>query len=102
MVNIIEKKGKDVLTSYQIKIMALATKVAKDATSVSQQDIDQLKDEGLTDEHIFDLVSAASARCFFSKISDALGAQPDVKFHQTSQTMQDLLVLGREISTEKT
>jgi uncharacterized peroxidase-related enzyme len=58
-------------------VMALAEKVARDATSVGQEDLDRLRGLGLTDEEIVDVVLAAAARCFFSTMLSALGATPD-------------------------
>ncbi len=63
-------------------VMALAEKVARDATSVEQEDIDRLRRLGLADEEIVDVVLAAAARCFFSKTLDALGARPDAALLQ--------------------
>ena len=36
-----------------------------------------LRDHGFTDAEIFDIAAAAAARCFFSKLLDALGAEAD-------------------------
>ena len=58
-------------------LMALAAKVADDATSVTQTDVDELRSLGLADAEIVDVVFAAAARSFFSKALDGLGIQPD-------------------------
>ena len=47
-------------------------KVAADATSVEQVDIDRLRSLGLSDKDIVDVVLAASVRCFFSKVLDGV------------------------------
>ena len=60
--------------------MDLAEKVVDDATSVTEADVQRLRDLGLTDKDVLDVVLAASARCFFSKTLDALGAEPDAAF----------------------
>ena len=50
--------------------MDFAEKVAQDATTVTQADIERLRSLGLSDPEILDVVLAAAARCFFSKALD--------------------------------
>ena len=57
-------------------VMDLAEKVADDATSVTEADVQRLRGLGLCDAEIFDVVLAAAARCFYSKTLDALGVLP--------------------------
>jgi uncharacterized peroxidase-related enzyme len=97
---IVFENGKGVLTERQILMMSLAKKVATDANEVNQEDIDRLKQLGCTDEDIFDVVCTAAARCFFGKINDALGAQPDPVFHGSTNSFRDMFVVGRSISTK--
>jgi alkylhydroperoxidase family enzyme len=80
-------------------VMAFAEKVVDDATSITQADVDELRGHGLSDAQITDVVLAAAARCFFSKALDALGAQPDPKFHELPPAMRDAMVVGRPIAT---
>jgi uncharacterized peroxidase-related enzyme len=54
-----------------------ATKVARDASSIEQGDIDLLRAAGLADAEIADIVFAVAARAFFSKVLDGLGARLD-------------------------
>jgi uncharacterized peroxidase-related enzyme len=70
------------LEPADLAVMDLADKVARDATSVTQEDVDRLRTLGLTDREILDVVLAAAARCFFSKTLDALGAEPDAKYSE--------------------
>ena len=60
-------------------VVALATKVAQDATSVTAADVEALRACGLADEDIVDVVMAAAARGFFTKVVDALGAETDAQ-----------------------
>ena len=60
-------------------IIGFATKVAQDAASITEDDVRNLRDQGLTDEDVVDVVFAASARAFFTKALDALGVQPDAQ-----------------------
>ncbi|WP_454849129.1 carboxymuconolactone decarboxylase family protein [Rhizobium binxianense] len=79
-------------------IMAFAAKVVRDATSVTQQDVDGLKKHGLTDAEIFDITAAAAVRCFFSKMLDALGAAPDHAYaERLDPELRKTLTVGRAV-----
>lgn len=79
-------------------VLRLADKVAGDATSVTAEDLDRLRSLGLTDAEIFDVIAAAAARCFFSKLLDALGTQPDARFAALDPALRDALTVGRPIA----
>lgn len=73
-----------------------AAKVATSAESVSQRDVDQLRDIGLSDADIADVVFAASARAFFTRVLDGLGAQLDLETAQAfSPDLLDTMIVGR-------
>jgi uncharacterized peroxidase-related enzyme len=80
-------------------VMELAEKVVDDATSVTQADIDRLRELGLTDAEIVDIVLAASLRCFFSKTLDALGVAPDAAYADLPSEFREALTVGRSIET---
>ena len=79
-------------------VMDLATKVADDATAVTQDDVDRLRELGLPDAEILGVVLAAAARCFFSKTLDGLGALPDHKYEAMEPALRDALTVGRPIA----
>ena len=76
------------LGEAEVAVMDLAAKVATDATSVEQADIDRLRSCGLSDQEILDVVLAAAVRCFFSKVLDALGAEPDAKYAELDPALR--------------
>jgi uncharacterized peroxidase-related enzyme len=86
------------LDAVEIAVMDLADKVAQDATSVTQEDVDRLRDLGLDDGEILDVVLAAAARCFFSKALDAVGAAPDAHYAELDPEIRDALTVGRPIA----
>jgi uncharacterized peroxidase-related enzyme len=88
------------LTEVDIAVMDLAEKLVEDATSITQSDIDHLRDLGLSDTDIFDVVVAAGARCFFSKTLDALGVQADAAYAELEPSLRDALTIGRPIATQ--
>jgi uncharacterized peroxidase-related enzyme len=88
------------LDAVDAAVIALADKVALDATSVTQSDIDPLRSLGLSDADILDVVLAAAARCFFAKVLDAIGIQADAKYAQLDPELRDALTVGRPIAEE--
>jgi hypothetical protein len=78
--------------------VSTAEKLARDAASITERDIQELRDHGYSDTEIFDIVAAAAARCFFSKILDALGAEPDAVYAQLEEDLRHRLTVGRSIS----
>jgi uncharacterized peroxidase-related enzyme len=89
------------LDAVDMAVIDLADKVATDATSVTQGDIERLRGLGLTDAEILDVVLAAAARCFFSKVLDAVGCDPDAAFNDLIEPgLREALTVGRPIAGE--
>jgi uncharacterized peroxidase-related enzyme len=86
------------LDEIDVAVMDLAEQVAEDATSVSPADLQRLRDLGLSQEEIMDVILAAAARCFFSKTLDALGVQPDRSYRDLDPGLRQALVVGRPIA----
>jgi uncharacterized peroxidase-related enzyme len=78
-------------------VISLARKIVQGAADVSAEDIVALRDGGLSDEEIFDVVLAVAARCFFSKTLDATGTTPDAAFAQLPPPLREALAVGRPI-----
>jgi uncharacterized peroxidase-related enzyme len=78
-------------------MMRFARKVADQASTTTQVDIDELRECGFSDEAIFDITAAAAARCFFAKIADALGALPDAALAGMGENLRQALTVGRPI-----
>jgi alkylhydroperoxidase family enzyme len=72
-------------------VIELADKVADDAAAVIEADIDRLRSLGLSDADILDVVLAAAARSFFSKVLDALDIAPDAKYAQLDPELRGVL-----------
>ncbi len=86
------------LDAVDAAVIDLADKVALDATAVTEADVDALRSLGLGDAEILDVVLAAALRCFFSKVLDATGAEPDARFAQLDPEVRDALTVGRPIA----
>jgi uncharacterized peroxidase-related enzyme len=89
------------LTEVDMAVMDLADKVADEASSVSEAEIDRLRSLGLSDADIGDVVAAASARCFFSKMLDGLGVEPDARYADLEPRLRSALTVGRPIATAR-
>jgi uncharacterized peroxidase-related enzyme len=88
------------LAEVDVAVMDLAERVVDDATSIDDADLQRLRDLGLTDAEIMDVVLAAAARCFFSKTLDALCVLPDASFRELEPALRDALAVGRPIAGE--
>jgi alkylhydroperoxidase family enzyme len=86
------------LDEVDLAVMDLAEKVADDATSIGDADLDRLRQLGLSDDEIMSVVLAASVRCFFSKTLDALLVLPDAAFRELPDDVREALVVGRPIA----
>lgn len=89
------------LDEVDTAVIDVADKVAADATTVTQADIDRLRSLGLSDAEILDVVLAAAARCFFSKVLDAVGCDPDATFNELLEPeLREALTVGRPIAAD--
>lgn len=78
------------------EVYRFAARVAVDAAAVEQSDIDRLRAVGLSDADIADIVFAAAARCFFTRVLDGLGAQLDAQTAgEFSSELLDSFTVGR-------
>jgi len=83
------------LSEEEVALMAFAQKITKQADLVSEEDIEQLRGYGLSDEDILNVVLACTARNFFSKTLDGLGAVPDEAYKEFEPELLKLLTPGR-------
>lgn len=86
------------LDALDTAVIEVADKVALDASSVTQADIDRLRSFGLSDGDVVDVVLAAAVRCFFSKALDGLGVQADAGYRELDPELRDALTVGRPIA----
>jgi uncharacterized peroxidase-related enzyme len=89
--------GAGAVTPAEEAMMRFAEKVVRDASSVTLADVDGLRGAGFTDAEVFDIAVAATARCFFSKTLDAVGAQADAAYAALPEPLPAVLTVGRPI-----
>ena len=80
-------------------VYRFATKVAVDASSVDQADVDALREVGLADSDVADVVYAAAARSFFARVLDGLGAELDPQTaDRLPADLLDGMLVGRPVA----
>ena len=86
------------LDAVDLAVMDLAERVVDDATAIAEADLQRLRDLGLSDEEIMDVVLTAAVRSFWTKTLDALGVQPDASYNELEPELREVLVVGRPIA----
>jgi uncharacterized peroxidase-related enzyme len=79
-------------------MMAFVEKIVLNADRITAADIEGLRSHGYRDEDIFDVAATAAARCFFSKLLDALGVQADSTFNELDPALRRALTVGRPVA----
>lgn len=84
------------LSDKDVAMLSYAEKIAKDATQVSQADIDGLRAAGFTDQQICDIALCAAFRCFVSRFFDATGAGPEPAYVDSDAEFRNTMTVGRK------
>ncbi len=86
------------LSDRDVAMLAYAEKVARDATQITQTDIDVLRSAGFTDANISDIALCAAFRCFIGRFFDAVGAGPEAAFLDEDPAWCKTLTVGKPIA----
>jgi uncharacterized peroxidase-related enzyme len=92
----------DVLDAADAAVVRFARKVAQHAEKITQEDINELRGLGFSDTDVFNIILAAAARCFFSKVLDATGTLPDAALRDIPDQLRSALTVGRDIALPQT
>jgi uncharacterized peroxidase-related enzyme len=95
---IMQDAGGVPLEPRERQMMAFVEKVVLNADRITSADVEALRSHGYKDEEIFDVAAAAAARCFFSKLLDALGVQADSTFNDLDPALRKALTVGRPLA----
>ena len=79
------------LEPAEVAMMTYAEKIALHAYQMTEADVASLREHGFSDAEILDIALAAAARCFFSKVLDAVGATPDEAYSELAAALGDVL-----------
>lgn len=101
MLSIVDDYRNAGLTTEEVALMALAKKIIRKAGDVNEDDIQELREFGLSDEEILDVVLVIDMRAFFSKTIDALGADPDDVYKDLDPRLIEALAIGRPFPPEE-
>lgn len=83
------------LPERDVEMLSYAEKIAKDASQVTQTDIDRLRSVGFTDQQICDIALCAAFRCFVSRFFDAMGAGPESVFIDDNEEFRTAMSVGK-------
>ncbi len=89
----------DALSAAEAEMMRFSRKVAKDASTITADDVQKLKDLGLSDADVFDVAVTSAGRAFFTKVLDAVGSLPDAGFSSVDTDLRAVLTVGKPIDT---
>jgi hypothetical protein len=78
-----------------------AQKVTLRPNQTTEGDFDVLREKGLSDEEILDVVFAVTARNCMSKTLDALGAEPDPAYQDLEPELREALVIVRPFPSRR-
>ena len=88
------------LNAADTAVVQFARKVAREADKITQEDVDQLRNLGFSDADVFNIILAAAARCFFSKVLDSTCTQADAVLRDMPDQLRAALTVGRDIAQQ--
>ncbi|HEX7116763.1 MAG TPA: hypothetical protein VF193_16675 [Steroidobacter sp.] len=83
------------LSDADAAMVTFARKVARDASAITREDVQALKEHGFTDAEVFDIVATAAARAFFTKVVESLGVGSDAPLRALDPELRETLSVGR-------
>lgn len=83
------------LEPAEVAVMEFAQKVTLHANQITAGDVDSLRSYGLTDDEILDVILAAAARNFISRVFDAVGVEPDAVYLDLEPEVRKALAIGK-------
>lgn len=89
------------LPPADVAMLGFAEKVSLHAHLVTAEDIGDLRRHGFSDAEILDIAATAGARSFFSKVLDAVGADPDDRYNELEEDLRETLTVGRPVAKER-
>ena len=83
------------LSDRDVEMLAYAEKITKDASRVTETDIDRLRSVGFTDQQICDIALCAAFRSFVSRFFDATGAAAEDVFIDEDREFRAAMNVGK-------
>lgn len=85
------------LGDKDVAMLAYAEQVARDASQVTENHINALREHGFSDIEISDIALCASLRSFISRFFDATGATPEPVFFDEDPEFREAMTVGKAI-----
>ena len=85
------------LSAAEAAMLDYARKVARDATTVTAEDVGTLKRHQFSDAEIFDIAATAAARAFWTKLVEGLGVEAEPSLRAMQDDFRNALVVGRPL-----
>ena len=85
------------VTAAEAAMLDYSRKVARDAVSVTAEDVEALKRHQFSDAEIFDIAATAAARAFWTKLLEGLGVEAEPSLRDMKGELRNALVVGRPL-----
>jgi len=85
------------LSAAEAEMLKFARKVARDASVVTREDVEQLKRHGFSDAEIFDISATVGARAFWTKLIESLGVEAEPTLREMDGEFVRAMTAGRAI-----
>jgi uncharacterized peroxidase-related enzyme len=85
------------LSERDVEMLSYAETISKDASRVTQEQIERLRAVGFTDVQICDIALCAAFRSFVSRFFDATGAGPEPAFIDADVQFRRAMTVGKSI-----
>lgn len=83
------------LAAKTVAMLAYAEQVARDASLITEEDVERPRKHGFTDREIADIAFCASYRCFMSRYFDAVGAMPESTWLDPDPAFRAAMTVGK-------
>jgi uncharacterized peroxidase-related enzyme len=83
------------LSEQQVAMLAYAEAITRNASSITEADIERLRAVGFSDLNIADIALAASFRSFMSRYFDAVGARCEPEFLDDDPVVRAEMAVGQ-------
>ena len=85
------------LPEKDVEMLSYAEKITRNASQITQRDIDRLRAVGFTDQQICDIALCTTFRCFVSRFFDAMGAGPEAAFLDSDEAFRTAMTVGKKV-----
>jgi uncharacterized peroxidase-related enzyme len=100
VVAVAQGRGTAALSEAEQAVVRFSRKSARDASSITQADVDELQAYGYSDAEIFDIAVTVAGRAFLTKVLDSLGVETDASAMKLDAAFREPLTVGRPVSRE--